>query len=31
VLERLALHLEPAETQGVARGRRRSTGKGAAP
>jgi DNA-binding MarR family transcriptional regulator len=31
VLERLALHLEPSETQGVARGRRHSRRKGAAP
>jgi DNA-binding MarR family transcriptional regulator len=30
VLERLALHLEPSDTQGVARGRLRSTTKGAA-
>jgi DNA-binding MarR family transcriptional regulator len=31
VLERLALHLEPSDSQGVARGRRRLTPKGAAP
>jgi DNA-binding MarR family transcriptional regulator len=31
VLERLALHLDPAATQGAARGRRRSKGKGGAP